>query len=148
MLALVLQSRPPGHAGNWPLVSAVNLDPVPAAVPCVRRHTVRMLRAWNLSHLADSAQLAVSELVTNALIHGTGPVTVRLRAHQASLLIEVCDSLPVPPMPGPHAVDVDGGRGLEIVSRLSDCWGYYPKDGGKAVWALLCHSRNIPCDTC
>jgi len=40
--------------------------------------------------------------------------------------------------PEPHAIDAESGRGLELVSILSDRWGVrYPETGGKVVWARL-----------
>lgn len=127
----------------WPLVSALELGALPTAVPCARLHTTHILREWNLKHLADNAELIVSELATNALkaswsLYGTPPITVRLRANRESLIIEVWDALPAPPESRPHEIDADSGRGLEIVTLLSESWGYYhPETGGKVVWALL-----------
>jgi hypothetical protein len=62
---------------------------------------------------------------------------MRLRSDAESLLAEVWDAALAPPGPRPHAIDAQGGRGLEIVSQLSQTWGYYPENGGKVVWALL-----------
>ena len=53
-------------------------------------------------------------------------------------MIEVWDALSTPPDPRPHEIDAESGRGLEIVSLLSDGWGFYhPSGGGKVVWAML-----------
>jgi anti-sigma regulatory factor (Ser/Thr protein kinase) len=137
MLAVPLESIPPGYVGHWPLTSTLQIGMLPGAVPCARHYVTHILREWNLSHLADSAQVIVSELVTNAILHGAGPVKVCLRAKEQSLLIEVWDELPSPPEPRDHAADDEGGRGLGIVSLLSHRWGYYPESGGKCVWAFL-----------
>lgn len=137
MFAVVTESCPSGHGGCWPLVSFLELDLLPGAVPWARHHVTRILSEWSLGQLADSAQLIVSELVTNALIHGAGPVTVCLRAKDGSLLIEVQDARTVAPEPRTHPADAEGGRGLAIVALLSHCWGYYLKSSGKVVWAYL-----------
>jgi anti-sigma regulatory factor (Ser/Thr protein kinase) len=133
----------PGGPPAWPLLSNLELGALASAVPCARLHTTHILREWNLEHLADNAELIVSELATNALkaswsLHGTPPITLRLRADRESLIIAVADALPAPPQPQPHEIDADSGRGLEIVAVLSESWGYYhPESGGKVVWALL-----------
>jgi hypothetical protein len=68
----------------------------------------------------------------------TQPVELRVLASHERLMIVVWDALPAPPEPQPHAIDADSGRGLEIVSLLSDRWGFYhPGGGGKVVWAAL-----------
>jgi len=132
MPATVTQFRPDA----WPLASILKLGTLPRSVSTARQHTAVTLSEWNMAHLADDAQIVVSELVTNALVHGAGPVTVRLRANTESLLIEVSDALAAPPEPRHHAADAEGGHGLEIVSALCDSWGCYPDSGGKVVWAL------------
>lgn len=133
MPAAVMQSRPDA----WPLASTLKLDMLPCSVSTARQHTAAMLSEWRLGHLAENAQILVSELVTNAPVHSMEPVTVRLHANRESLLIEVRDALPAPPEPRQHAPDAEGGRGLEIVTLLSHGWGYYSERGGKVVWALL-----------
>src|SRR5215467_5581428 len=108
MLAAVFTSRPPGHAEPWPLRSILDLGVLPSAVPCARYYATYILSEWShLVRLTDDAQLIVSELVTNAVCHGLGPVSMRLRANSESLLIEVSDSLPTPPEPRSHAVDAE-----------------------------------------
>jgi len=136
MLAAMLQSRPdPSQA--WLQASTLKLGALPSSVPTARHHTARTLSKWNLEHLADTAQTIVSELVTNAILHGAGPVTLRLRANDECLIIEVADVLPAPPEPCQCPADAEGGRGMEIVSLLSHSWGYYPERDGKVVWAFL-----------
>jgi anti-sigma regulatory factor (Ser/Thr protein kinase) len=95
-----------------------------------------------MAQLADDAALAVSELATNALQASWSaslvlPVLMRLRADDETLIAKLWDAAPAPPEPRPHAIDAQGGRGLEIVSLLSETWGYYLENGGKVVWALL-----------
>jgi anti-sigma regulatory factor (Ser/Thr protein kinase) len=149
----VLRHRPGGAAERdssagtafhgWPLESRLPLGSLPSAVPCARLHTRLILREWNLRQAADDAEMIVSELVTNAVkasrsLAETQPVELRVLASRERLMIEVWDALPAPPQPKPHAIDADSGRGLEIVSLLSDRWGFYhPGGGGKVVWAAL-----------
>jgi hypothetical protein len=66
------------------------------------------------------------------------PITLHLQASDGYLMIQVWDALSAAPAPRQHAIDSETGRGLEIVSLLSDRWGFYhPVDGGKVVWAAL-----------
>jgi hypothetical protein len=62
-------------AGEWPLRSFLELGALPSAVPCARYHCRQVLWEWRLTGLAQSAELLVSELVTNA-ITASGPWAV------------------------------------------------------------------------
>jgi len=92
--------------------------------------------------LAECAQLGVSELVTNALLHGEPPITVRLRGTAEHPRVEVRDSsveapiLPSQPLDRPETDDLllTFGRGLSIVARCCDAWGAELEDDGKVVW--------------
>jgi len=140
---------------RWRLASKLEFGPLPSAIPCARLHAKHICKEWNLAHITDDAELIVSELMTNA-IKAAGPhrdiqpVTLYLLASHEHLLIQVWDALTAVPAPRPHAIDAETGRGLEIVSLLSDRWGYYHLDGGgKVVWAVLATgavtaSRHLP----
>jgi len=129
--------------GHWRLTSKLELSPLPSAVPCARLHAKHIFREWGLAHVADDAELIVSELMTNALHAAKSsredqPITLRLLASREYLLIQVWDALTAAPAPRPHAIDSETGRGLEIISLLCDRWGYYhPAEGGKVTWAAL-----------
>lgn len=78
--------------------------------------------------------LSVSELVTNALLHGRSGFRVRVTTQPAAVRVEVFDGSPLLPTAknyGPSAVT---GRGLRIVEHLSSNWGVVPVDDGKWVW--------------
>lgn len=125
------------------LESRLDLGPLPSAVPCARLHARAVLKEWNLGHLADDAEVIISELTTNALkaswsTNDARPISLHLLASRQHLMIQVWDALSAPPDPRPHAIDAETGRGLEIVSLLSERWGFYhPVGGGKTVWAAL-----------
>ncbi|MEU6350253.1 ATP-binding protein [Streptomyces sp. NPDC047072] len=102
-----------------------------------RRFTAEALVGWGLaeSPRADDVLLCVSELVTNALVHGVPPgrqLRLFLRYDGCVLRVEVHDSGPGVP----HIVDRadEGGRGLLLVAALSDKWGVRERELGKAVW--------------
>ncbi|MEV0145407.1 MULTISPECIES: ATP-binding protein [unclassified Nonomuraea] len=85
--------------------------------------------------LHDDALLVVSELVTNALVHGAGAPALHLVVGPSRVRIEVRDSSPLPPEPrepGPKS-----GWGLNVIERLSIRWGSFPQGSGKVVWCEL-----------
>lgn len=93
---------------------------------------------WGLGHEAPALELAVSELVTNALQHGRGDVEVEITATDDGVRLEVGDhgdqvGLPAitPAGPGTH-----GGWGLRLVERLSDSWGVVADRSATRVWMV------------
>ncbi|MDH2414569.1 ATP-binding protein [Nocardioides sp. CER19] len=91
--------------------------------------------------LVDCAELGVSELVSNAILHGSDPIQVRVRGTASHPRIEVRDaSVETPVLPAPLTLDHDDdllltfGRGLSIVSRCSKAWGAEIEADGKVVW--------------
>jgi two-component sensor histidine kinase len=79
----------------------------------------------------EDAGLMVSELVTNALVHGAGVITIRITAGRDELMIEVADEGrgTVAIVPAPGAL---GGWGLRVVDELADAWG--AENGSTRVW--------------
>ncbi|MFD5571251.1 SpoIIE family protein phosphatase [Streptomyces cadmiisoli] len=94
----------------------------------------RQLTDWGLDDLGDSTKLIVSELVTNAVRHSSGPVTVRLKRHRV-LTCEVFDTDTCAPRPRRAGSSDENGRGLLLVGQLSRRWGSRSVSGGKVVWA-------------
>lgn len=78
--------------------------------------------------------LMVSEVVTNACMHTSGPVELLLDRTDERLRIEVTDPSQTPPAPRIPTPGLPGGYGLQVVVRLSRAWGYTPRDDGKVVW--------------
>lgn len=82
----------------------------------------------------DDAGLMVSELVTNALRHGRGPITLRITRGAADLTVQVADEghgrVVINTAPG-----TEGGWGLRIVDELADAWGAH--QGSTCVWFRL-----------
>ncbi|MFD7055358.1 ATP-binding protein [Streptomyces mirabilis] len=105
-----------------------------SAVRSARTLAARQLTEWGLQGLQDATQLIVSELVTNAIRHGTGQIELRLVRHQV-LTCEVSDTGPSTPRPRRARTMDENGRGLFLVTNLCRRWGSRPVPGGKVVWA-------------
>ncbi|GAA2074482.1 SpoIIE family protein phosphatase [Actinomadura alba] len=119
--------------------SQISTTTLPASPPSVRRARALVhatLSAWGLTSMADTAGLMVSELVTNAVQHGRGPIELRL-LRGTTLVIEVADSSLAPPLlrtPDPLA---EAGRGLQLIKSLAQRWGIRRVADGKIVWCEL-----------
>ncbi|WP_323136488.1 MULTISPECIES: ATP-binding protein [unclassified Streptomyces] len=87
-----------------------------------------------MEHLTTTVELIVSELVTNAIRYGGGPIRLRLIQHQV-LTCEVSDNSTSHPRPRQPLVLDENGRGLSLVARLSRRWGSRSATDGKIVWA-------------
>ena len=111
----------------------------PREVARARRALTRALRQWGVDGDAfDVALLLTSELVTNAIRHGSAPVRLRARVSRRELRVEVHDAARGP-LGGPRTVSWDspGGRGLKLVDTLADRWGCRRVVSGKRVWFEL-----------
>ncbi|WP_344659696.1 SpoIIE family protein phosphatase [Catenulispora subtropica] len=106
----------------------------PESVAFLRAEVSRQLRAWRLNDLVFTTELVVSELVTNAIRHATGPVELRLLRDRA-LICEVADGSSVSPRLRRAQTLDEGGRGLFLVAQLSQRWGTRYTARGKVIWA-------------
>jgi anti-sigma regulatory factor (Ser/Thr protein kinase) len=117
---------------------ALSLGPGPRGVQDARRWVVELCRDIGRDDLTECAELGTSELVTNALLHGAPPISVRVRGTREHPRVEVRDgSLDLPQLPGEADEDellLTFGRGLSIVARCSSAWGVEVEDDGKIVW--------------
>ncbi|NKE55671.1 ATP-binding protein [Lentzea sp. PSKA42] len=107
---------------------------------CARaRQVVREAAAsWELPEdLADDAQLVVTELVSNGIDHGEGPITLTVSRTTSGMLVEVHDESPKQPQLRPVNPSSARGRGMQLVQALSVRWGTTPGKDGKVVWAEL-----------
>lgn len=84
-----------------------------------------------------AAQLAASELTTNALLHGGGRATVYLEAKPDGIRIEVRDGNRLVPLRALESSDAMTGRGLALVAQLATGWGVDETADGKVVWAEI-----------
>ena len=112
------------------------LPPTPASVFIARRFVNHVVALWSVpQEVAESVELAVSELVTNAARHSEDSVDVRLARPGDVLRIEVGDSSHRMPRGGEQGdLDMTSGRGLFLVEAVSDRWGVDSTGLGKTVW--------------
>lgn len=109
----------------------------PDAVPRARRF-VRWSLAGESYDLVADAELIVTELVTNASLHGKPPIAVRLIQTGNCVRLEVEDAGKTLPVQGLERADAMTGRGLSVVAATASNWGVGPaREGGKVVWAEL-----------
>ncbi len=130
-IALIV-ARTRALAGNRVTQWSVPVDP--AAVGAVRASVTRQLAEWGLEELTFTTELILSELVTNAIRYGSGPVNVRM-LHDLSLICEVFDSSSTSPHLRYAAMTDEGGRGLFLVAQIAERWGTRYTATGKVIWA-------------
>lgn len=136
----------------------IELVASPTAPVEARQQVRAVIKVWDVPVEADTAELLVSELVTNAYLHDAGEWIALAIQHRPGILrVDVHDSasgLPeepgVPgarrsPETGPDPLgdlsdEDESGRGLTIVEALADEWGFYRTDIGKAVYFALHHA--------
>ncbi len=146
----LLPDRDMARMQEWPLRSFLELRALPSSVRTARTHARIMLNEWCLAALADTAELLVSEIATNAVgasariarQRGTGQLPMRLWliSDRRGVLIQVWDADRLQPIPQDLGPEAECGRGLLLVQTLSAQWGCYAPDGpgtpgGKIVWA-------------
>lgn len=120
----------------------VGLSPIESAAATARRLVDKACSQWGLPALRDTARLVVTELVSNAVRHGTvaasTAVEVTLTRGVGAVYVSVRDrSRRLPKPGGPVPPTVEGGRGLLVVGIMSRAWGATPTVDGKVVWATL-----------
>ncbi|MFE1249829.1 SpoIIE family protein phosphatase [Streptomyces sp. NPDC058735] len=115
-------------------VADFELPSDPAVVADARRTATRQLARWGLDELVFTTELVVSELVTNAIRYAGGSIRLRLIRDRA-LVCEVFDGgATTPHLRHPRTTD-EGGRGLLLVSQLTQRWGTRFIPDGKIIWA-------------
>ncbi len=139
-IALVVLRVPvpgePVEAGSGNRSRRWQLPGEASSIPRARALTTQVCSLWGLRQ-ERHAELVVSELVANAVLHGHGTVTLHLReAADAGLRIEVGDASPTPPRRVDGHQDRTGGYGLTVVGTVAQ-WGWRAESTGKVVWAVV-----------
>lgn len=108
-----------------------------AAVPAARRAVRDWLRSHDQAVHLDAAELVVSELVGNVVLHVGGEVEVRIGTTGDDVMLEVRDDSPVPPHTRMFSEMSSTGRGMRLVHSMSAAHGVHLAPGGKTVWVRL-----------
>jgi anti-sigma regulatory factor (Ser/Thr protein kinase) len=115
----------------------------PVALREVRRFVREVLGIWGVDDWLGNAEIIASELATNAVKHARSPFRVSMTRSRASIVLAVRDASFRQPQPRARHTDDDGGRGLALVSELSNKWGTNQELDGKTVWAELAHPAPV-----
>jgi hypothetical protein len=144
----------------------LGLEPTPQAAGEARHFVADTCRQWGIDDVIDEVTLAVSELVTNAVLHARTHIEVELCVLRSAMTVSVIDRDPRPPVVRPVRLDlladldsmqsvtpdgddrhpntyvgssgsIAGGRGLLIVDALADEWGVAQRADGKEVWLTM-----------
>ena len=144
LLIVSLGRFPESQVASWVLTSQ------PTVAARARELVRRRLHEWSaedaaanaddsglsplVGDVADVVELLVSELVTNALRYGRGPIGLRLLRGADTVVCEVSDELEAAPRLRTVQHGEEGGRGLYLVDQLSLNWGIRTTAHGKIVW--------------
>ena len=110
------------------------LPPSTEAATVARRAVRNQLSQLSADDFSEAASLAVSELVTNAMVHAGAPVEIAVWARPDAVRVEVSDSSRHLPQARGYAVTAGTGRGLLLVEHTVDRWGAHLTPAGKTVW--------------
>ncbi|WP_329262751.1 ATP-binding protein [Streptomyces sp. NBC_01478] len=136
-----------GDGRDPALCSVLVVPPMPQSAHVARDFTRAALTGRAGDEVLDDMAVTVSELVSNALRYGRAANS--LAEQQPSLWLAVWDRLPYAvcavtddsdriPVQGSPDEFAESGRGLQVVSALSESWGWNLRaGGGKTVWALF-----------
>jgi anti-sigma regulatory factor (Ser/Thr protein kinase) len=132
-----------------PSVYEAGLPPALESVVAARRMVESAAGAWGVEPIVtEDAVLAVSELVSNAVLHAGTPIRVAIRRLGGGLRVEVKDGSDRMPVVGAErpedllAIRSMTGRGLALVAATADRWGADPTAEGKSTWAEVGTGRR------
>ena len=116
----------------------VAVDRVLPALPSSAGEARRLLRdampEETSEESTDAAALALSEIVTNALVHAGTPMRLRVILAPSAVRVELADGSARLPLPREYSRAAGTGRGLHMVTEIVDEWGAHHDEDGKVVW--------------
>lgn len=122
--------------------AAVTLEVDPRSVRAAREHVESALAEAGLEEFLDVALLAVSEVVTNAIVHTGSEVELRVLTGDRSVRVEVEDRGMQVPTRRAYSDSSGTGRGMGLVEDTVRRWGIVELADGKVVWFELGHPED------
>ena len=110
------------------------LPALPSSAGEARRLLRNALPGEASEEAVDAAALALSEIVTNALVHAGTPMRLRVILAPSAVRVELADGSAHLPLPRDYSQAAGTGRGLHMVTEVVDQWGAHHDDDGKVVW--------------
>lgn len=117
-----------------PVVASLTLPADVRSVGRAREMMREVLKAVSADELLEAAEVAISEVVTNAVVHAGTEIEVRIRAAERALRVEVDDRSSRLPVLRTWSTTAGTGRGLHIIGESTDRWAVDPAPHGKTVW--------------
>jgi anti-sigma regulatory factor (Ser/Thr protein kinase) len=117
------------------------------SVAAARNRVAELLRQWGVGEpVYDDATLVISELFTNALVHtDSTEISCQLQTTAQTVYLAITDQGLGPTGPQVREPDAESGRGLLLVSALTELWGVRNEHGrGRTVWAILPWDESDP----
>lgn len=112
----------------------LELKPEPVSPGKARGFVRRLMDEWGIdSGVADDAELLVTELVTNSIIHARSPVRVEVEAGDGQLEVQVSDESTRQVQLRLPSSDAVTGRGVHLLDQIASDWEVLPRAGGKTV---------------
>jgi PAS domain S-box-containing protein len=115
----------------------------PSSVAAARGVVRDALTLARRDDLVEAAQLLVSEVVTNALVHAGTPIDFQASVGDVGLRVEVTDGNTQTPVPRSYGTMAGTGRGLRLLEQLVDRWGTVTHEDGKTVWFELSSGHRL-----
>lgn len=134
--ALTSVRREPGHGRRRQHSWTLKLTGEPCDARIARTHASRALGSME-PDVVDDVLLVVSELVTNAVLHGRGPITLSLCIEPDVAVVAVTDRGSEIPSLARQDIDDEHGRGLRIVQRLTATWDVEREPRSKTITAVV-----------
>lgn len=112
------------------------------SAPQAREHLRNVMGTWADEQTRDDAELLLTELVANAVLHARTSMEIHLTLERGTLRAEVTDGSPLAPLS--RQADEHGGRGVFLLNALASSWGVLGHPGrGKTVWFELVESARL-----
>jgi anti-sigma regulatory factor (Ser/Thr protein kinase) len=136
---------PDGDAAEPPLDAEAQVPHRVDSIPATRAFLGRLLNGWNVSDLViEEASLLTTELMSNAVEHGTGVVHLEISVHDGLLRVGVHDEGVDVPVKRDASTTRLEGRGIWLVQSIARDWGSDSSgvEPGKTVWFELTTLRT------